>query len=154
MVNRAKSMGCEIGNHSYSHPKLSNLSWFGVQNQIVNTANAVKNATGAYPTLLRPPYGDFNRTVKSVAGVPLILWNIDTQDWKTKNAANTVQHVMERVKDGDIILMHDIYAETAAAVERLVPMLLERGFKLVTVSELAQKKRITLYAGKPYYNLR
>ena len=80
----------------------------------------------------------------------MILWNIDTLDWKTRNAEATVNTVMESVKDGDIILMHDIHTESVDAAVELIPKLIDAGFQLVTVSEMAAAKGIVLENGKSY----
>lgn len=80
----------------------------------------------------------------------MILWNIDTLDWKTRNARTTVDMVMKNVDDGDIILMHDIHTESVDAAIELIPKLLEKGYQLVTVSELAAYKNVTLENGEKY----
>ena len=147
-------LGMEVANHTYNHPKLTTLSSSAIQTQIKNTDNAVYSAGGVYTTLLRPPYGDYNANVKAAAGKPLILWSIDTLDWKHRNPDKTYQSVMGSVKDGDIILMHDLYNETATAAARIVPALQAKGFQLVTVSELAQYKGVTLQNGVAYRYIR
>ncbi len=153
-LKRASSLGMEIGNHTANHPKLTSLSASGIKSEVSATDEAVISVTGVRPTLLRPPYGSYNSTVSSVAGKPLILWSIDTLDWKTRNADSTVKEVLENVKDGSIILMHDLYSQTAEATERLVPELIKRGFKLVTVSELANAKGVSMVAGKSYGSIK
>ena len=102
------------------------------------------------PTLLRLPGGNHNATVMANAGMPMIQWNVDTLDWKTRNADKTVAAVLNHVKDGDIILMHELYASTGDAVLRIVPELHKRGFQMVTVSQMAAAKGKTLEAGKLY----
>ena len=82
-------------------------------------------------------------------GKPAILWSIDTLDWKTKNASSTINAVLNHVKDGDVILMHDIYGPTADASETIIPELVKRGYQLVTVTELASY-RGGLHTGKSY----
>ena len=84
--------------------------------------------------------------------MPMILWNIDTLDWKTKNAKKTIKAVMKDVKDGDIILLHDIHSTTIDAMEELIPMLLEEGYQPVTVSEMAAVKGIQMEAGERYFD--
>ncbi len=153
-LRRAAEMGCEIGSHTYSHPNLSASAASTISREITNTNQTVSNIIGKKPTLLRPPYGNFNATVRSYAGVPLILWNVDTLDWKTRDAMQVAAHILSHASDGNIILMHDIYASTAEAVRMAVPELVRRGFKLVTVSELAAAKGYTLSPGSAYYNLR
>ncbi len=152
VVQRAHSLGHEIGSHSYSHPDLNGCSATKIQNEISSTVSVLRTATGAGPTVFRPPYGNHNSTVRGAAGVPLILWNVDTLDWKSKNASAVTSHVLSHASDGDVILMHDIYGSTAEAVKSIVPALLERGFRLVTVSELAKEKGVSLNAGTVYYS--
>ena len=82
--------------------------------------------------------------------MPMILWNIDTLDWKTRNAQMTIDNVMNSVKDGDIILMHDIHTESIDAAIALIPKLQEAGYQLVTVSELAMAKGVQMQAGEKY----
>lgn len=153
LLKRAYSLGMEIGNHTANHPKLTSLSLSSAKNEISSNADAVEKTTGARPALVRPPYGSYNQSVISNIGQPFILWSIDTLDWKTRNAQKTVDAVLSEVQDGDIILMHDIHLPTAEATEILVPELIKRGFELVTVSELAQKKGVNMQA-KAYRNFK
>ena len=82
--------------------------------------------------------------------MPMILWTIDTLDRKTSNDQQTIDSVMDHVKDGDIILMHDIYSESIDAAIELIPKLEQEGFQLVTVSEMAEAKGHSLENGKVY----
>ena len=150
ILSRMKDLGCQIGNHSYSHPQLTNLSSQNVYSQLSKTANIITNATGISPTVMRPPYGSYNSTVSSVAGTPLILWSIDTLDWQSRDATSVIESVLPIVQDGDIILLHDIYKSTATAAENIIPTLIARGFQLVTVDELAYYKNISLSPGSAY----
>ena len=86
--------------------------------------------------------------------MPMILWNIDTEDWKSRNAQSVISRALDHVKDGDIILMHDLYGSTAEACETIIPELINRGFQLVTVSEMAQAKGVSLESGQLYYSIR
>lgn len=81
---------------------------------------------------------------------PMVLWSLDTLDWKTRNARKIFKKVKKDVKDGDIILMHDIHAETAEAIKKVVPWLQEQGYDILTVSELMARKGKTMEAGKAY----
>ncbi len=153
-VRRASNMGCEIGNHSWDHPQLTTLGADGIASQISTTNQAVQKATGKGTTLLRPPYGSFNSTVSSLAGTPLILWDVDTLDWKTRNSQSTIDSVLGSAKDGSIVLMHDIHLPTVVAVESLIPLLKEKGYQLVTVSDLAKYKHKPLTNGVGYYFIR
>ena len=153
-VKSAYQMGCEIGSHSWSHPLLTRLDQTALAAQIQNTRRAIHNACGHEPTLLRPPYGAYNSTVASAAGMPLILWDVDTLDWKTRNVQSTIQSVMRDARDGSIVLMHDIHLPTVEAAERIIPMLRQKGYQLVTVSELAKYKKKKLQAGSVYTAVR
>lgn len=143
--------GDEIGNHTYSHPDLTKVSEPVLKNQVQMTQEIVKRATGATPVLLRPPYGAINAAVKKI-GMPLIRWSIDSLDWQSKNPKEIYSRVMDNVKDGDIILMHDIYKTSSEAAARIIPELKRRGFQLVTVSRLAKARGIQLKPGNVYNN--
>ncbi|MGN0276444.1 MAG: polysaccharide deacetylase family protein [Hominisplanchenecus sp.] len=149
-VKTMYQMGCEIGNHSWDHPQLSSLSASGIRSQIERTNAQIRGITGQDATLLRPPYGAYNSTVAANAGMPLILWSIDTLDWKTRNAQNTIQVVMNEVRDGSIVLMHDIHSPSVDAAEVLIPRLIQAGYQLVTVSELAKYRGTVMRDGGVY----
>ncbi|HAL63259.1 MAG TPA: hypothetical protein DCO93_02305 [Clostridiales bacterium] len=151
-VKRAVSIGCEIGNHTQNHANLSKLNSSEISAQLTDTNNAVYNITGVYPKLFRPPYGAYNKTVLEAAKMPAIMWSVDTLDWKTRNAAKTLESVKKSVRDGSIILMHDIHAPTAEAAESVIKYLLKQGYQLVTVSELLDARCGGAAAGKAYGN--
>lgn len=150
VLKKMKQIGCELGNHSFDHADLTTLDSASIQSEISKTNDGIRNITGTSATLMRPPYGAVNSTVSSNAGMPLILWNIDTLDWKTRNTQSTINAVMGKVKDGDIILMHDIHTQTVDAALQLIPKLQSEGYQLVTVSELAAAKGKQLVKGKTY----
>ena len=153
-VLRISGMGCEIGNHSYDHALLGNASASKIHSEISRTDARIKAITGEKTQLLRPPYGSIGSSLRKNAGKPMILWSIDTLDWKSRNADTVYRAVINQVKDGDIILMHDIYSSTRTAVTRIVPELKKRGYQLVTVSELAQYRNVKLTAGGRYSQMR
>lgn len=153
-VLRISRLGCEIGNHSYDHALMGNASASKIHREISTTDAKIKAITDKKPTLLRPPYGSIGSSLRQNAGKPMILWSIDTLDWKSRNADKIYRSVIDQVKDGDIILMHDIYGSTRTAVTRIVPGLRKRGYQLVTVSELAQYRNVKLTAGGRYSQMR
>ena len=153
-VKEASKIGCEIGNHSYSHPNMANLSAQEIQSEIERTDSKVKKITGKAPTIMRTPGGAVNSTVKANVGKPIIMWSIDTLDWKHRNTNKTIQTVLSQVKDGDIVLMHDIHAPTKDAALSLIVTLRRQGYQLVTVSELAQYRGYQMKKGTVYYNFR
>lgn len=153
-VQRIDSIGCEIGNHSYDHPIMGNAATSKIRSEIDTTDKKIKAVTGKKPMLFRPPYGAIGTSLKKNASKPMVLWSIDTLDWQSKNADKVYQSVISKVKDGDIILMHDVFRSTRSAVERIVPELKRRGYQMVTVSELAQYRSVELTAGGRYSQMR
>lgn len=150
LVAEIAGAGCELGNHSYSHKDLTQLDSAGREEQIDLVNRVVNKATGENTTVIRPPFGAYNDEVLNDLQIPVVLWNLDTEDWSSRNAQLVVENVMDQVQDGDIILMHDIYDSTAEAVELLVPRLKEEGYQLVTVSEMAKYKGKELECHKAY----
>lgn len=142
--------GCELGNHSYNHPQLTSLDASGVQSQMGDTDALIKEASGQISTVMRPPYGAINDTAKANVGKPMILWNVDTLDWKTKNTQATIDCVLNTADDGDIVLMHDIHGTSVDAAIQLIPKLIENGYQLVTVSEMAEARGISMENGGVY----
>lgn len=158
VVKRMASMGCELGNHSYSHPAFTSLSVSSMKSQVSKTNQKIQAASGQLPTVFRLPYGDGwnNKTVLNTLGLPSIYWSVDTRDWaNTGNSQHTVNAVLNNVKSGDIVLMHDIHLSTVQACEKIIPALKKRGYQLVTVSQLAKYKgKTTLKTGKTYMKFR
>lgn len=149
---RIASLGCELANHTWEHKWLSNLDVDGINYQLDHTSDTVESIAGVRPKLMRPPGGFYNETVQAEADMPLIYWSLDTEDWKTRDAKKTISAVLDHVRDGDIILMHDLYEQTAEASETIIPELIKRGYQLVTVSELAQARGVSMENGKVYYS--
>lgn len=137
-VIRAYKMGCEIGNHTYEHKYLTQISQSEIKRQRDKTNAAVKKVIGANPVVFRPPGGYHDSKVREIFDMPAILWSIDPKDWKTRDAKKTIAAIVGKVKDGDIVLMHDLYQATAEASKTITPALIEDGYQLVTVSELAE----------------
>ena len=153
-VKNAYNIGCEIGNHSYDHTILTKLSAKEVSKQMSDTDAKIKKITGKKSVTMRCPGGGVDKTVQGAVGKPIILWSIDTLDWKTRNTDKTISAVMNNVKDGDIVLMHDIHEPTKRAALYLIPKLKKKGYQLVTVSELAKYRGHKLSKGTIYHSLR
>lgn len=138
-LKRAYDAGCEIGNHTYGHVNLVNVT---DDKQVINQVMAVKNRlqqiTGQKDAIIRPPYGAADERVMSLVKDPIILWSVDSLDWKYKNPPQLLQYVKENAYDGAIILMHDIYSTTADGIIPAISWLKEQGYQLVTVSEMAE----------------
>ncbi|MBI6865633.1 polysaccharide deacetylase family protein [Lysinibacillus fusiformis] len=138
IVKQIYDAGHEIGNHTSNHKKLTALSISGVRQEVNGTSNAIYAAIGQYPTVFRPPYGATNEQVRSVMTIPSILWSIDTLDWKHLNPDKILAYVKASVKDGSIILMHDIHQTTANGLDNVLLYLQKQGYEFVTVSEILQ----------------
>lgn len=152
-VQRMVAEGHEVANHSMNHKYFQKLGPAQIQAQVSQANDAIEAACGVRPKLMRLPGGNVNNTVKANVNMPMIQWNIDTLDWKTKNADKTVQAVLSKVKDGDIVLMHELYSQSGDAAVRMIPELVNRGFQLVTVSEMAAAKGKNLEPGKLYSSM-
>lgn len=152
-IKRAYNIGCEVANHTYSHPYLTNLSASEIQNEVNKTANMLKEITGQSNYLIRPPYLAINSKVLNTINVPLITCSVDTKDWDNISKDQIIKTVLN-ANDGDILLMHETYNTTAQAVEYLVPELIKRGFVITSVSELFKIKGKTMTSGQVYTSCR
>ncbi len=132
--------GHEIANHSWNHPQLSKMSEAAVKDQLDRAHNVIKQTTGITPTLMRPPYGAFTAKQRTWANAvwnyKIILWDVDSLDWKHRTPAKTESIIMKETKNGSIILCHDIHKTTIDAMPATLDALLAKGFKFVTVTEL------------------
>ena len=140
LVKRELAEGHEVANHSWSHPNLAKMSEEAVRSEIQKTQDAISQASGFTPNLMRPPYGEFTQKQRAWAhnnfGFRIILWDVDPLDWKDRNAATVARRIIANARPGSIILSHDIHATTVAAMPEVFDTLLAKGFKFVTVSEL------------------
>ena len=146
IVQRAYELGNEIASHTWSHPRLTDLSDDDIRTELRNASNAIESIIGSPPLNMRPPFGAYDERVSSTVaefGLPIIMWSIDPMDWRTKDADSTYDFVMGNIRHGDIVLMHDLTESTAEAAVRLIPALIRRGYQLVTVTELMQYSGIT-----------
>ncbi|MEY8339239.1 polysaccharide deacetylase family protein [Lachnospiraceae bacterium 62-35] len=153
-MQRMAAEGHEIGNHTYEHKLLDRLgSAAQIRAQIDMGAAAIQEACGIRPSTVRLPGGNKNSLVLAAVQEPIVLWSLDTMDWKTRNTQQTVNRILNSVRDGDVILMHELYPATANAMLQVIPELHRRGFQLVTVSEMAQY-RGGLQNGRVYTSFR
>ena len=151
-AKRMVDEGHQIANHSYSHPALTTLSNANVTSQITRTRTYLVQAGGNQTYYVRPPYGDFNSRVSQLVGAPMVYWSVDPLDWKYRNSTTVYNNIMRTVKDGDIILLHDIHSTSVDAAIRVIDTLQARGYEFVTVSELLRRRGITPANGKMYYS--
>src|SRR5574344_196441 len=146
--------GFEVGNHTMDHSNLTKYS-IDVIKQKINDNNALYySITGQNLTLLRPPYGRFNDNVKASITTPIITWDVDTEDWKSRNTDMIVAAVIGHVNEGDIVLFHDIYPTTIEAIKIILPILYQDNYQIVGVSELFKTRNITLEPAQYYRSAR
>jgi peptidoglycan-N-acetylglucosamine deacetylase len=140
LVRRILAEGHEIGNHSWTHPQLSKLSDDRVTAEITKTQDAIKDASGFTPTLLRPPYGAITprqrEWIQNRFGLNIILWSVDPFDWKRPGASVITQRILSQTRPGAIILSHDIHKQTIDAMPGTLDALIAKGYKFATVSQL------------------
>ena len=146
-AKRMVDIGCQLGNHTYDHKH------YGADvtvDDITKGAEKIKEVTGYAPSAYRPTGGYMSDLIKENCGAPICLWSVDTNDWSYRNAEKLYNYVLYAVDDGDIILMHDIYSTSATAVEWFVPELVNRGYQIVNIAELAYYKDAQLESGSVY----
>jgi peptidoglycan/xylan/chitin deacetylase (PgdA/CDA1 family) len=140
IARRIVAEGHEIANHSWSHPALSKASAERVRSEITKTNAIIERVTGVRPFFMRPPYGAtnqaLNRRMNDEFGLKVIMWSVDPQDWRFRNALRVSSQLIQNAKPGDILLAHDIHASTIAAMPATLDALLAKGFRFLTVSEL------------------
>lgn len=143
-LKRAYDMGNQIGSHSYSHRNFFKIDETKILEEVQNTNNVIKEVIGVEPTIIRPPYGNTNSDIKNIYNMYTILWNLDTEDWKSKDADKIVEYILNNVHDGAIILLHDIYDTSIDATLRAMEILEQEGYAFVTIDEMAQIKNVEL----------
>ncbi|MBR2472099.1 MAG: polysaccharide deacetylase family protein [Clostridia bacterium] len=150
-IRRIVNEGHEIANHGWDHRQLTSLGSQDIKDQIMMTRAKIYDISGVDSTIVRPPYGSCDNSVKTVGrelGVSFVNWSVDTLDWKTKNSDSIYNEIIKCASSGSIILCHDLYKTTVDAMERVIPTLVAEGYELVTVSELLGAN---LEPGKMYY---
>ena len=131
--------GHEIGNHSYTHPHLTQIPISEVRDQIINTERIIESVTGRSPYLFRPPFGEFNQEVLNTVadlGYLIIMWTIDTLDWRSPGVQVIIDRVVNNIKPGAIILMHQAATQTPQALQSIITQLRSKGYYFGTVTEV------------------
>lgn len=144
IIKRMVAEGHTLASHSYDHPELPKLTPEKLREQMENTEKILQDITGKRPYVMRPPYGALNGDVKKYLKerqYGIMLWNIDTLDWKLKNIDKIVTHTLEEFpKDGGIILLHDIHKTSIESVEPLVEALKAKGYEFVSFEKFTEPK--------------
>jgi peptidoglycan/xylan/chitin deacetylase (PgdA/CDA1 family) len=150
-ARRIARAGHAVGVHTWDHSDLCSLPARQVRSQLARTAQIIRRVTGTNPTLMRPPYGSSNRRVRRIErqlGLAEIMWDVDTADWRDRNARLVSARALRGVRRNSVILMHDIRSTTVDAAGSLIQALRRRGFRLVTVAELLGRTK----PGRSYYD--
>lgn len=142
--------GNEVGSHTYNHMNIKKNNALDVNDNLKQVDDLFYKITNDHIKYVRPPYGSYSKENLENINNPLILWNIDTEDWSHHDVDYIVNSVMENVQDGSIILMHELYETSLQALEVLLPRLYAEGYQVVSVSELANMKGKTLESGHAY----
>ena len=154
LARKIAQQGHEIGTHSDRHKFFSKMSPNELCRDLARSVEKIEKATGQRPTLLRPPGGIYDReslSQTSCRDLPIILWSVDPDDWCCSDASTVSKRVLDRVKSGDIILLHDMYDSSIEAALRIVDRLQAEGYCFLTVSQLAQRFGKSLEGGRVYY---
>lgn len=154
LVLRMDREGHQVGIHSYHHKMLTELNAADFYEEVGALRLRLETLLGHNSLLLRPPYGIVDDGVRRLAGAPIILWSIDPEDWSDSDTARQVEHIVSQARDGDIILLHDIYPSSVETAFQVVDTLLKEGFYFVTIDELFSARGIELKAGQIYMDAR
>ncbi len=154
VLKRQYSEGHQICGHSYTHRNFLRLSLDNVKDEIDRTGYAVKREIGLMPNCYRPPYGSTNNDIRQKTGLHEIIWNVDTLDWKHRNEDAVYKNIIAGAGDGNIILLHDIYPTSVRAAIRASKYLIDNGYALLTIDELARAKGIELNSNQKYFQIR
>ncbi len=145
--------GNEIGSHTYNHINIKNKSVSEVDENIKKTDELYYQITGKHITYVRPPYGAYDKENLENIKYPLILWNMDPEDWRIHDVNKIVDYIIENVSDGSIILMHELYESSLEALKIVLPKLYTMGYQVVSISELAELQNKTLEVNHAYRSI-
>jgi peptidoglycan/xylan/chitin deacetylase (PgdA/CDA1 family) len=136
IVERTHAEGHELGNHTWKHDDLTTLSPDGLTQDLERTDKAIQKVTGELPTTLRPPYGALNGDVRKATRHPIILWDVDTMDWQSRDTTAVAKHALDETDRGSVVLFHDIHQTSVDAIPDVLDGMHGQGYHFVTVSEL------------------
>ncbi len=154
VLKEAYLTGNQIGSHTYSHKNLLYLNEEEITKEIEKTNEAIYNVIGTKPTIIRVPYGNINKKIRSISNMNHILWNVDTLDWKYKNSNRVYKEIIKHAEDGNIILLHDIFKTSVNGVLKAIDELKKQGYEFVTIDEMVYLKNIKLDKSKTYFNFK
>lgn len=150
LLLRMKEEGHQVGNHTYSHVRLQTARRETILEEIQKNEVILQEILGQGEYWLRPPYGMIGKKQTDLVKTPMIYWSLDPEDWKLLDAGKVADLVVERVQDGDIVLLHDFYPSSVEAALQIIDRLQPEGYVFVTVEELFRIKGVTPEAGVLY----
>ncbi|MEU9454202.1 polysaccharide deacetylase family protein [Streptomyces sp. NPDC048277] len=139
ILRRIGDEGHEIGNHTWTHPRLTDLDEADARRELTRTQDAIERITGTRPVLMRPPEGRTSRKVAKICkelGLAQVLWSVTAKDYETTDSALITKRVLDQTRRDGIILLHDLHKGTVPAVPGIIKALEQRGYTIVTVSQL------------------
>lgn len=153
ILDRMVKNGFQLANHTYEHLALSKLSASDIQYQVTTVGNLITTAMGGdFRYMVRTPGGSINDTIRGNVGAPIILWSLDTLDWKTRDAGSVYNTIVNNAADGDIVLLHDLYQTSIDGSLQAIDVLQSQGYECVTVAELMRRRGVILQNGATYTN--
>lgn len=147
LVKAIQERGHEIGNHSDSHPHMTKISADKMRQELAGLSDKLEAVTGQRPTLFRPPYGDYNNEVVTVAraeGYEVVQWSVDSLDWKNRGVDDLIRRATQKVEKGDIILFHNDSQYIVDALPTILKTYQEKGFSMIPVGELLLEGKTTI----------
>lgn len=153
LLDRMVEEGHQLSNHSWDHPSIGSISGSSVSSEFSKVESLLfRHMGGSYIDMVRTPGGAYNSTIQNNTPAPIIIWSVDTLDWKIRDSSSVYNKIMSGAKDGSIVLMHDIYPTSVQGALRAVDALKNQGYEFVTVSELLRRRGITPSNGIRYYS--
>ena len=150
LVKKVYDLGHTIGSHTYDHKNIKNLDEEQLKFEVDYTNQILSEIIGEDIRFLRPPYGSYSQDILNKVNMAFILWNVDTLDWKLRNAEKVRDYIVENAKDGDIILLHDIHSTSVDGVIMAIDILKNDGYEFVSLDELMVYRNISLQYNKAY----
>lgn len=138
IVKQIYKDGHELGNHSFTHANLANLSPKKIKKELTLTNKYIKKASGKNPTVFRPPYGSYDQRVIKLSKVPMILWSVDTLDWKNHSTSSILKNIEAEKSQYMTLLMHDIHQTSADSLPKVIAKLKRENYTFVTSSEMLE----------------
>ena len=153
LLLRMEREGHQIGMHTYHHRSLAGISGADFYAEVDELRRTLSGLLGREDFMLRPPYGTITPSNRARAGAPIILWSVDPEDWSDRDSDRQTAAILDKVTDGSIILLHDIYGASVETALRVADALMAKGYKLVTVEELFALRGVTPENGVEYRRL-